>query len=93
MSPYAQTRRERHRDHMFGLGAAWWPPGLAHRRDPARQSPGVGERTAQEVLDLGVRAAQLVGGPAGQRVVDRRVESQQDALALCHRVARRRVYW
>ena len=36
------------------------------------QPAGVGQRAAEQVLDLGVGAAQLVAGPAGQRVVHRR---------------------
>jgi hypothetical protein len=60
-------------------------PGL--RISPAAgQPPGVGQRTAQEKLDLGVGAAQLAGGPPGQDVMDSGVEPQQDALALAHAV-------
>ena len=43
---------------------------------------GVVERSPQEQFDLRVEAAQLVGGPAGERVVDGRVEAQRDLLAL-----------
>ena len=52
----------------------------------ARCPAGVGERAAEQELDLGVGAAQLVVSPSGQRVVDGGVEPQQDALALGHRV-------
>jgi hypothetical protein len=39
-------------------------------REPADFS----QRPAQEELDLSVRAAQLVGGPADQCIVDCRIE-------------------
>src|SRR5882762_1620042 len=41
-----------------------------HRPGAAGQPPGVGERAAEQELDLGVGAAQLVAGPPGQGVVD-----------------------
>jgi hypothetical protein len=40
------------------------------------------ERAAQDHLDLRVETAQFVGGPAGERVVNRWVEAQRDLLAL-----------
>jgi hypothetical protein len=40
------------------------------------------EGAAEQELDLGAGATQLVVGPPGQRVVDGRVEPQQEALAL-----------
>ena len=49
------------------------------------QPPGVGERAAQQELDLGVGAAQLVTGPPGQGVMYRRVQPQQHFLTLAHR--------
>jgi hypothetical protein len=45
---------------------------------------GVAERPAQQHLDLRVEAAQLVVGPADQRVVNRRVDPEQDLSALPH---------
>jgi hypothetical protein len=60
-----------------GRGAA----GPAHLPGPAGQPPRLGEGPAQQELDLGVGAAELVGGPPGQGVVDGRVQPQQDALA------------
>jgi hypothetical protein len=38
---------------------------------------GVGERSSQEHFDLGVDAAELVVGPAGQGVVYRRVDPEE----------------
>jgi len=43
-----------------------------------------GERLAQQELDLGVRAALLVSGPAGERLVNAGVQPQQDTLPLAH---------
>ena len=60
------------------------PARLAHLPHPPRQPPGVGQGAAQEELDLGVGAAQFVGGPPGQGVVDGGVEPQQETLALAH---------
>ena len=57
------------------------PPHLA---GVARQPADLGQRTPQHELDLGVRAAQLVVSPPGKRLVDSRIQPQQDALALGH---------
>jgi hypothetical protein len=46
--------------------------------------PDLGARAAQHHLDLGVGAAQFIGGPPGQRVVHGRIKPQQDRLALSH---------
>jgi benzoate membrane transport protein len=56
----------------------------AHRARLAGHPPRVRQGTAQQELDLGIGAAHLIGGPPRQGVVDRRVEPQQDALALGH---------
>ena len=42
------------------------------------------EGPPEQELDLGVGGAHLVGRPLRERVVDGRVESQQDALAFAH---------
>ena len=52
------------------------------RRDRVGQPAGVLQGPAQHHLDLGVHAAQLVGGPAGERVVDRGVDAEDELLAL-----------
>jgi hypothetical protein len=44
------------------------------------------EGTAQQDLDLGVEAAELVGGPPSQGVMDGGVEAQRDLLALAAHV-------
>jgi len=84
-SPQAGAGRPAAVSHLLaGPGMARRPARLAHLPHPPRQPPGVGQGTAQEELDLGVGAAQLVGRPPGQGVVDRRVQAQQQALALTH---------
>ena len=61
-------------------------PEVTRARPPGAGRPGLGqparvaERAAQQELDLGIGAAQLVAGPPGQRVVHSRVEPQQNAL-------------
>jgi hypothetical protein len=40
------------------------------------------EGAPKQQLDVGIEAAELVGGPAGQSVMDRRVDPQQHLLAL-----------
>ena len=71
---------------LAGLGFPRWP--ARPRIFPAWSGirPASAERAAQQELDLGVGAAQLVGGPPGQGVVHGRIEPQQHALALAHRV-------
>jgi len=65
------------------------PAGAARRLRLLREAARVGQRGAEQVVDLGVRAAQLVGGPPRQGVVDRRVEPQQHGLAVGHRSVQR----
>jgi hypothetical protein len=45
---------------------------------------GLGQRPAQDDLDLGVDAAEFVVGPADERVVDSRVDPQEDLPAFAH---------
>jgi hypothetical protein len=63
---------------LGGSAAAGRSTGVT--RHPAR----VAEGTPQQELDLGVGAAQFVCRPLGDRVVYRRVESEQDLLAFAH---------
>jgi hypothetical protein len=42
-----------------------------------RHPAGVDEGASEQHLDVGVEAAQLVIGPAGQGIVDRWVDAQQ----------------
>src|ERR1700722_19512029 len=69
---------------LFGRGIARRTAGLAHRAHAARQPAAVGESMPEQVLDLGIGAAQLVGGPPSQGVVNGRAQPQQDALAFAH---------
>jgi hypothetical protein len=57
----------------------------AHWPGATGQPPRIGECAAEQELDLGVGAAQLIPSPSGQGVVDGGVQPQQDALALGHR--------
>jgi hypothetical protein len=43
----------------------------------AGQSARLGQGVAQQELDLGVGAAQVIGGPSGQGIVDGWVQPQQ----------------
>jgi hypothetical protein len=45
--------------------------------DVVGRAPGVGERAARQVLDLASAPAEIVGGPASERVVHRRVEPEE----------------
>jgi hypothetical protein len=45
---------------------------------------GVVQCTAQDHFDLTVDAAELIVGPAGERVVDGRVDPEQDLSAVAH---------
>lgn len=56
------------------------PPG--QRAGLFRHPAGVGEGAAQEQLDLGVDATELVCCPPDQRVVHRRVQPDEDRLAV-----------
>ena len=75
--PLAQLDRRR----AIGLGGHGR---VLERRFAA--AAGVGQRPAQQPLDVGVDAAQVVRRPGGERVVHRGVEPQQQALAFSHRV-------
>ena len=47
-----------------------------------RHPPRVVEGSSQEHFDMCVEAAELIGGPAGQRVVDGWVKAQRHLLAV-----------
>jgi hypothetical protein len=51
-----------------------------------RHAARVVERTPQEHFDMGVEAAELVGGPSRQSIVDRGVDAQQYRFALAAHV-------
>jgi len=50
------------------------------------QPPCGGQRAAQQELDLGARAAQFVGGPSGQGVMNGRI---QLSLSVADRMVER----
>jgi hypothetical protein len=74
-------------------GAAWRSAGPAHLPGLAGHPPRVGQRSAEQEFDLGVGAAQLVGGPPGEGVVNRWIEPQQDTFAFGHLLAMPWGYW
>jgi TetR/AcrR family tetracycline transcriptional repressor len=71
----------------FGPAAGTGTSAGPHPFRAPGQPPRVGQGAAQQELDLGAGAAQLLGAPSGQGVVDGWVQPQQQALALAHRVA------
>jgi hypothetical protein len=56
--------------------------GAAEFAYSAGEAAGIGQGPAEQVLDLGVGAAQVVGRPAGQRVVHHGIQPEQDLLAF-----------
>lgn len=52
---------------------AGWPSAPGYGFCVLGHAAGVLEGTAQEHLDLGVQTAQVVGGPAGERIVHGRI--------------------
>lgn len=62
----------------------WGAARAAHLPGVAGHPAGVAKGAAEQELDLGIGAAHLIGGPLGEGVVDRRVETQQYALAFGH---------
>ena len=50
----------------------------------ARRAARLAQRLAQQVLDLGVQAAQVVVGPALNALEDSRVDSQEKGFPLRH---------
>lgn len=58
------------------------PTASGHRPSVLRHAASVIERTPQEHFDMGVEAAELVGGPARQGIVDRRVDEESDDFGV-----------
>ena len=77
------------RSALSGVAGAW-PAALSNGPALLRHPAGVGERASQQHLNVGVEAAELVVGPADERVVDRRIDPQQDlpAVRLTYRANR-----
>ncbi len=69
---------------VAALPGARVPRGGPHA---VRQPPSRGQRSPKEVLDLRIAAAKLVVRPADDRVVHRRVQPQQNVLAIRHRLS------
>jgi hypothetical protein len=66
----------------FRTGCGGWTAGFPYPADSPGEAAGVAEGFAQEVLDLGVGAAELVSGPARERVVHRRIEPEEELLSF-----------
>jgi hypothetical protein len=45
--------------------AGSWSAPLRYRSSPLRHSPGIVEGPSQQQLDVGIEAAEIVGGPLG----------------------------
>jgi hypothetical protein len=69
-------------EHVSSSGG--WPTALGQRPSPLRHSPGIAEGSAQQHLDVGIEAPELIGRPLGEGVVDRGIDSQQYLLAVIH---------
>jgi hypothetical protein len=67
----------------MGLVGVWF----VGRR--ARQTPRLLQRAPEQVLDLGVEAAEVVVRPALDRVQEVAVHTQEEGLPLSHEAA----YW
>jgi hypothetical protein len=74
------------RSHPDAGSSAGWPPALGQGPGLLRHSPGVLESAAQQHLDMGVDAAELVARPAGKGIVDRRIHPDEYLLAFVHRL-------
>jgi hypothetical protein len=63
-----------------------WPATPGYRLGLLGHPAGIVQGSAEENLDLGVEAAELVGGPPGERVMNRGIKAQRDLLALAAHV-------
>jgi hypothetical protein len=52
------------------------PAALAQRPRPLGHPPGGVELSAQQHLDVGIEAAELIGRPPGQRIMDRGINPE-----------------
>jgi hypothetical protein len=66
------------------ITARWWTAPPRERCHPLGHPPCLGQRTAQQDLNLRVDAAELVGRPAGQGVVDCGVDPEEDLPTFAH---------
>jgi hypothetical protein len=62
--------------------APWGPASPWQRTGALRHPPRVRQGPAQEHLDLGVDAAELVVGPPGKSIVHGRGDAQENLLAV-----------
>ena len=57
---------------------------FGHGSRSLRHAPGINQSSTHQHLDVGVEAAEVVGRPLGQRVVDGGINSQQYLLTVTH---------
>jgi hypothetical protein len=63
-----------------------WPTPSWKRSGLVRHPTGVVQGSSQQHLDVGVEAAEFVGGPPGQSVVHRWIQAQRHLLTLAAHV-------
>ena len=61
-----------------------WAAPSGQGSSPFRHSPGLVERSAKKHLDLGVRAAELIGRPTSQGIMDCWIKPQKYLLTVIH---------
>ena len=61
-----------------------WPTSLGQGPSFLGHPPRPVEGSAQEQLDVGIKATEFIGRPLGQGIVDSRVNPQQYLLAVTH---------
>jgi hypothetical protein len=61
-----------------------WAATVRDGTGPLREPAGVLERAPEQHLHLGVEAAELLVGPAHQRIVHRGIDAQQDLPTVAH---------
>jgi hypothetical protein len=69
--------------HLGGLGlsfrrelnSGWWPTAPGQGRSPLGHSPGIDQGPAQQHLDVGIEAAELIGRPPSQGIMDGGINS------------------
>jgi hypothetical protein len=62
----------------------WWPAPPGQGPGALGHSTGFLEGSAQQHLDVGIQAAELIGRPPGQGIVDGGIDAKQYLLAITH---------
>jgi hypothetical protein len=66
------------------LSCGGWTTALGQGPSPFRHSPGVVEGPAEQHFDVGIEAAELIGRPLGESVMDSGINPKQYLLAVIH---------